>query len=135
MTKNPTTVLVVEANVLLRQFVAEMVTANGCAALTVCTADEAMALLQTRPDIALLITNVVMRGSMNGIDLAHAVDKRWPQVRVIILSGQPDLSESDFPRRCRFMQKPYHDRELAFEIRALVDAPDRDRLASDDAQA
>jgi len=134
MTKNRTTVLVVEANVLLRQFIGELVIANGCAALMASTADEAMTILQARPDIALLITNVVMRGSMNGVDLAHAVDRRWPQVRVIVLSGHPGLAESDFPQRCRFMQKPYHDRELAFEIRALV-GRDSERLASDDTPA
>ncbi len=131
MTRKHRTVLVVESNALLSQFACDLVTANDCTALAANTADEAIAILQTRPDIVLLITNVVMGGDMDGVELAHAVDRRWPQVRVIVVSAQPGLSESDLPLRCRFLSKPYNDQELAFEIRALVGAPGRGDLATD----
>jgi two-component system, response regulator PdtaR len=63
---------------------------------------------------------VAMRGSMNGMELAHAVDKRWPSVKIIVVSGQPGLSEADLPVSSLFLAKPYHDDEMAFEIRALM---------------
>jgi DNA-binding NtrC family response regulator len=103
-------------------------------ALQASNAEEAMTVLEARPDVALLVTNVTMRGSMNGVELAHAVDKRWPSVKIIVVSAQPGLSEADLPVSSLFLAKPYHDDEMAFEIRALMNC-DKGTLASGDAQA
>jgi two-component system, response regulator PdtaR len=127
-------VLVVEDNALLKLFMSDLVVAGGFVALQASNADEAMTVLESRPDVALLVTNVAMRGSMNGVELAHAVDKRWPSVKIIVVSGQPGLSEADLPVSGLFLAKPYHDDELAFEIRALMDR-DKGNLASGDTQA
>ena len=62
-------------NALLRLFVSDLVVAGGFVALQAGNAEEAMTVLESRPDVALLVTNVTMRGSMNGVELAHAVDK------------------------------------------------------------
>jgi hypothetical protein len=62
-----------------------------------------------------------MAGSMNGVSLAHAVDDRWPSIKIIVVSGQAGLSESDLPPKALFFTKPYHDEEMIFEIRSLID--------------
>jgi two-component system, response regulator PdtaR len=137
MTKDKHTarsVLVVEDNALLKLFMSDLVVAGGFVALQASNADEAMTVLESRPDVALLVTNVKMRGSMNGVELAHAVDKRWPSVKIIVVSAQPGLSEADLPVSSLFLAKPYHDDEMVFEIRALMDC-DKGTLASGDAQA
>jgi DNA-binding response OmpR family regulator len=113
-------VLVVEDNALLKLFMSDLVVAGGFVALQAGNADEAMAILGSRPDIALLVTNVGMHGSMNGVELAHAVGKRWPSVKIIVVSAQPGLSEDDLPAGSLFLAKPYHDEELTFEICALM---------------
>src|SRR5665213_2895025 len=102
-------VLVVEDNALLRLFMSELVVAGGFVALQASNANEAMSLLNSHLDIALLVTNVAMRGSMNGIELAHAVDNRWPSVKIIVVSGRPGLSEADLPVSSLFLAKPYHN--------------------------
>ena len=127
-------VLVVEDNALLNLFMSDLVVAGGFVALQASNADEAIAVLESRTDVALLITSVAMRGGMNGVELAHAVDKRWPSVKIIVVSAQTGLSEADLPVRSLFLAKPYHDEELSFEIRALMD-PDKGGLASDETQA
>jgi CheY-like chemotaxis protein len=136
MTKEhaPRAALVVEDNALLRLFMSDLVVMGGFVALQASNAHEAITVLELRPDVALLVTNVTMRGSMNGVELAHAVDKRWPSVKIIVVSAQPGLSETDLPVSSLFLAKPYHDDELAFEIRTLMDC-DRGNLASGDAQA
>jgi len=113
-------VLVVEDNELLKLFLSNLVAADGFLTVQASSADEAVPILESRSDIALLITNVMMRGAMNGVDLAHEVDKRWPSVKIIVVSGQPGLSESNLPAKALFLTKPYHDDEMAFEIRALM---------------
>jgi CheY-like chemotaxis protein len=128
-------ILVVEDNALLKLFMSDLVVAGGFVALQASNADEAVTLLEARPDIALLVTNVVMRGSMNGVELAHAVDKRWPSVKIIVVSAQPGLSEADLPVSSLFLAKPYHDEELAFEIRSLMGVVNNGNLASGGAQA
>jgi DNA-binding NtrC family response regulator len=138
MTKNKhaaRAVLVVEDNALLKLFMSDLVVTGGFVALQASNAEEAMTALESRPDVALLVTNVAMRGTMNGVELAHAVAKRWPSVKIIVVSAQPGLSEADLPVSSFFLAKPYHDDELAFEIRALMGSVNKDGLASDDAQA
>ena len=115
-------VLVVEDNGLLQQFMSNLVEAGGFVPVCAESADQAMQLLESRPDIELLITNVVMGTGMNGIELAHQVDERWPSVKMIVVSGQRGLSEIDLPTKCVFLAKPYHDDEMSFEIKALMNS-------------
>jgi two-component system, response regulator PdtaR len=113
-------ILIVENHQVLRHFMVGLVETAGFEAIQVSNADEALLILECRSDIALLVTNVVMDGSMDGVELAHAVDIRWPAVKIIVVSGQRGLSESDLPRKSLFLAKPYHDEEMVFEIRSLI---------------
>jgi DNA-binding NtrC family response regulator len=115
-------ILIVENHTLLRMFMVGLVEAAGFEAIEVSNADEALPILECRSDIALLITNVVMHGSMDGVELAHAVDIRWPSVKIIVVSGKRGLVENDLPRKSLFLAKPYHDEEMVFEIRSLIGA-------------
>jgi two-component system, response regulator PdtaR len=114
------TALVVESNEILKLCMVNLVEMTGLKVVHASSGDEAIRVLESRSDIALLITNVVMPGSIDGVDLAHAVDDRWPSVKIIVVSGKRGLAESDLPTKSLFFTKPYHDEEIAFEIRALV---------------
>jgi DNA-binding NtrC family response regulator len=113
-------VLIVENRELLRLFMVALVETAGFEAIEVSNADEALPILERRSDIALLVTNVVMDGSMDGVELAHAVDIRWPSVKIIVVSGKRGLMEIDLPRKSVFLAKPYHDEEMVFEICSLI---------------
>jgi len=115
-------ILIVENHELQRVFMAGLMESAGFEAVQAGNADEALSVLESRSDIALLITNVVMKGSTDGVELAHAVAIRWPSVKIIVVSGKRGLMESDLPRKCLLLAKPYHDDELVFEVRALIDA-------------
>lgn len=114
------TVLVVEDDRLLNLFLSNLVVVGGFETVDACNADEAIAILETRSDIALLITSVRMRSDMDGVGLAHQVNRRWPSIKIIVVSGQPGLSEHDLPGTALFLAKPYHEDEMAFEIGALM---------------
>jgi DNA-binding NtrC family response regulator len=115
-------ILVVENNELLKFFMVNLVEKAGFVAIQAANADEALPILERRPDIALMVTNVVMDGSMNGAELAHTVDNRWPKIKIIVVSGKRGLSEQDLPTKSLLFEKPYHDEELVFEIRAQFGA-------------
>jgi CheY-like chemotaxis protein len=116
----PLVVLVVEDEMLLRMKVVDMVEDAGYVPVEAVDADEAMAILQSRSDIALMLTDVQMPGSMNGLQLAHAVHERWPPIKIILASGQLKLSGSDIPLDSRFFGKPLQSAEVIAEMRDML---------------
>ena len=61
------TLLMVEDEFLIRMNVVEIIEDAGYHALEAANADEAIALLETHPDISVMFTDIDMPGSMNGI--------------------------------------------------------------------
>ena len=113
-------VLVVEDDWLLRLIAVEIVEDAGLVAIEAANADEAIAILECRADIALIFTDVDMPGSMDGLRLAHAVRRRWPPIKIIIVSGKTHLSNADLPSDTRFFSKPYSVPNMISELRSLV---------------
>src|ERR1019366_2606133 len=102
----PAVVLVVEDEMLLRMRAVDMVEDAGFTPLEAVDADEAVAILESRSDIALIFTDIQMPGSMDGLKLAHAVHERWPPIKIILVSGQLKLSTTEIPADSRFFGKP-----------------------------
>jgi CheY-like chemotaxis protein len=92
----------------------------GFVTLDVGDADEAVTLLESRSDISLLLTDVDMPGSMDGLQLAHAVRRRWPSVKILIVSGQAWLRPCDIPSNVCLVVKPYRAATLIEEVRSLI---------------
>ena len=114
-------ILIVEHDELLRSLTADSTEAAAFAVLRAGDADEALAILESRSDIALMLTSVTMPGSMDGLGLARTVCKRWPAIKTIVASGQVRLIGSDLTAGSRFFLKPYHARTMISEIRSLID--------------
>jgi CheY-like chemotaxis protein len=118
----PAVVLVVEDEMLLRMRAVDMVEDAGFTPLEAVDADEAVAILESRSDIALLFTDIQMPGSMDGLKLAHAVRQRWPPIKIILVSGQLKLANADIPADSRFFGKPLEAEEMIAEMRNLIGA-------------
>ena len=113
-------VLVVEDEMMLRMRVVDMVEDAGYVPVEAVDADEAMAILHARSDIALMLTDVQMPGSMNGLQLAHAVRENWPPIKIILASGQLKLSDGDIPLDSRCFGKPLQSDEIIAEMREML---------------
>jgi len=116
----PPVILVVEDEMLLRMRAVDMVEDAGYLPVEAVDADEALAILQSRSDIALLFTDIQMPGSMNGLQLARAVHERWPLIKIILASGQLKLSRDDIPENSRFFGKPLDSTDMVAEIREML---------------
>jgi len=114
------TVLVVEDELMLRMRAVDIVEDAGFTALEAVNADEALALLESRSDIRLLFTDIQMPGSMDGLKLAYAVHERWPSIKIILVSGQVVLSESDRPAGSRFHGKPLEGPDMILELQEMI---------------
>ena len=60
-------------------------------------ADEAIDILTSRFDIAVVFTDIQMPGSMDGLRLAAAVRDRWPPIKIITASGRVRVENNDLP--------------------------------------
>jgi DNA-binding NtrC family response regulator len=118
--RSPHVVLIVEHDELLKSLTADIMENAGFVALQANDADEALAVLESRSDIALMLTSVKMPGSTDGLGLAHTVCERWPAIKIFIASSQRRLIGSDFPKDSRFFLKPYQAQTMISEMRSLL---------------
>jgi CheY-like chemotaxis protein len=115
---SPHAVLIVEDDQLLMALTAGIVEDAGFEAIQAGDADQAVAILKARSDIALLPTDVDMPGSMDGVKLAHAVRDRWPPIKIIVVSSR--VPDRDLPAGSHFFRKPYHSGAMVLEMRSLI---------------
>ena len=113
-------VLVVEDEMLLRMRAVDMVEDAGFTSVEAVDADEAVAILESRSDIALVFTDIQMPGSMDGLKLAHTVHKRWPPIKIIVVSGQLKPANVDIPANSRFYGKPLEAKEMIAELQSMI---------------
>jgi CheY-like chemotaxis protein len=116
----PAVVLVVEDEMLLRMRAVDMVKDAGYTSVEAVDADQAVAILEARSDVALLLTDIQMPGSMDGLKLAHAVHRRWPPIKIILVSGQLKLANIEIPLDSRFFGKPLDAAEMIAQMRNMI---------------
>jgi CheY-like chemotaxis protein len=116
----PAVVLVVEDEMLLRMRAVDIVEDAGYTPVEAADADEAVAILESRSDIALLFTDIQMPGSMDGLRLAHSVHDRWPPIKIILVSGQVKPTSSDIPAESCFFGKPLENSAMIAQLRSMI---------------
>jgi CheY-like chemotaxis protein len=116
----PAVVLVVEDEMLLRMRAVDIVEDAGYISVEAVDADEAVAILESRSDIALLFTDIQMPGSMDGLGLARSVHDRWPPIKIILVSGQVRTTSLDIPPDSRFFGKPLEDEAMIAQLQSMI---------------
>ncbi|CAN5585443.1 hypothetical protein BH10PSE4_BH10PSE4_01550 [soil metagenome] len=118
-----TVILVVEDDVIIRMLACDILTEAGLHTLEAVDAAEALRLLDARPDIALVFTDVDMPGEINGLGLARLISLKTPDLPLIITTGGADIAPGDLPASARFLQKPYIPEALRALIAEQVSTP------------
>ena len=113
-------VLIVEDDLLLRMGAADMIAAGGFEVVEAGNADQAIEILEARPDISVVFTDIQMPGSMDGLKLVRAVRGRWPPIKIVATSGRVHADEIDLPEGGRFLPKPYSPNEITGVLRELT---------------
>ena len=115
-------ILIVEDEMMLRIRAVNIVEDAGFCAVEAVNADQAISILESRSDIALLFTDIQMPGSMDGLKLAHVVYDRWPGIKIILVSGQINPSDVEKPTNSKFFGKPLSDQKMIAALQAMVGA-------------
>ena len=101
------TVLLIEDEPLIRLGTSAMLEDAGYQVLEACDASEALIMLSLHPEICVVLTDVQMPGSMNGLELVGIIHIAYPAIKSIVTSGRSGAPEA---RRCgasAFLSKPY----------------------------
>ncbi len=116
-------VLLVEDNEDLRRVAAKELVGLGCVVEEAIDAAHALTILNSglRPD--LLLTDVVMPGELDGVELAYEAVRMLPGLRVLLTSGFTErAAQGAAPRRLPWplLSKPFRKSELAAAIRKAM---------------
>lgn len=120
------TILVVEDDALVRDFVIAQLHSLGYRTVAAANSREALAHLESGRPFELLFTDVVMPGGMTGGQLADEVVRRRPGTKVLYTSGYTEnaiVHQGRLDRGVMLLSKPYRKSALASMMRlALGDA-------------
>jgi DNA-binding NtrC family response regulator len=119
------TVLVVEDEALLNLDIADALRDEGFDVLQAYNGEQALVMLHRRPDIRLVFTDVNLPGAVDGIILAAEIERRWPQIEVLVTSAQrrSDLEQlAAVANYGRFVPKPYPPRAVTRRIHEIIEA-------------
>ncbi|MDP8915662.1 MAG: response regulator [Pseudomonadota bacterium] len=111
-------VLVVDDEALVRMVGAEMLADLGFEVLEADSGPAALRLLQSRPDIALLFTDVRMPG-MDGLELSELAMQQNPALKVIFVSGY-SAPHRNLP--APLLDKPYGPQDLERVVESQLQA-------------
>ncbi|WP_420030811.1 response regulator (plasmid) [Pseudomonas oryzihabitans] len=119
----PLQILVVDDEPLLLLLLSEIVADMGATAVTADRADNGLSYLEQHADeIALLVTDVLMPGRLNGFDLTKIVAARWPALPVVLTSGYSGTQHHALAPNATFIAKPWTYQQIEEVIRKRLPA-------------
>lgn len=100
-------ILVVEDELLIRLLVSDELRSAGFDVIEAADADEALTILGSLVRVDLIISDVRMPGSLDGLGLLAVVRETYPTIPVIITSGHVESRHAIADGAARFLAKPY----------------------------
>ncbi|HVM79367.1 MAG TPA: response regulator [Stellaceae bacterium] len=116
-------ILLAEDDDNLRRFLGRGLVRAGHTVLSAADGEQALALVLAEP-VDLLLADVVMPG-LDGIELARRASERWPNLRVMFITGfaAVALREREIGHRAaKVLAKPFHLRQLVEEVERILAA-------------
>jgi DNA-binding NtrC family response regulator len=113
-------ILVVDDEALIRLNLLDFFADEGFRTFEAANANEAIAIMESNRSIRIVLTDVQMPGSMDGVKLAHYIHERFPPTLLVIASGAVKVKPDEMPPHTMFVAKPFDPRFVLEEIeRAL----------------
>lgn len=116
-------ILIVEDNLDVLSMAREILTSLGYKTLEASDGKDALKILESNPETAVLFTDLVLPGGMNGRELATEARKIKPDLPILLTSGHAEevLTKSGgLGNGMRLLPKPYRMSDLAGSIREIL---------------
>ncbi|AWI90929.1 response regulator [Methylobacterium sp. DM1] len=118
------TVLVVEDDAVIRHAALELIAEAGFAVREARNGNEAIRMLDAVQEagetVCVVVTDIDMPLGIDGIKLAACIDRRWPDIGIVITSGKVRPAPGDVPTDGLFIRKPYTEEGLISAIRSVM---------------
>lgn len=105
-------VLLVEDEPNVRRVVRQQLIDLGYPVIEAENAAQALEMVEQIPDIALVVSDVMMPGGLNGRQLAEQILGLNPQMRIVLMSGYADEPEFQTPGDLPVLAKPFVKQDL-----------------------
>lgn len=132
------TVLVVEDQPALRRLIVRMLDRHGMEALEAGRAAQGLALVRERLGaVDLAVVDMVMPG-MSGLDLATELEREYPKVKILYISGYTDSIAMDVIARRdpdAVLLKPFTEQALLDHVNRLMPTAQKKVVAARDGAA
>lgn len=118
------TILVVEDDEQMRVLARDLLRSLGYEVVVAAEPKAALSLLREDRRVALLLTDVILPGGMNGRQLAEAAHTLRPGIKVVYMSGYTEnaiFHDGLLDPGAQLLEKPFNKRVLAEKIRAALD--------------
>ena len=118
----PYCVLLVEDEGLIRSTLAETLEEAGYTVVAAENGDAACDLLRGKGAFDVLLTDIQMPGSHDGIDVARDFHNRHPDRPIVFMTGRPDMLTRIGRLACteRLLRKPFGSAQMLGAIEALL---------------
>jgi PAS domain S-box-containing protein len=127
------TILVVEDDALVRNYVATQLNGLGYTTLSAANATEALEYIDGVKNFDLLFTDVIMPGSINGRQLAEEAKRRRPSLKVLYTSGYTEnaiVHHGRLDPGVLLLAKPYRKSDLARMVRTALEREEPPRAGA-----
>jgi CheY-like chemotaxis protein len=114
------TILIVEDEALIRFDLIDFFENAGFSVVEAESADEAIAILDRDISIQVVLTDVQMPGSMDGLRLAHHIRNRFPPTLLVVTSGVLHPGKAEMPTNSFFVAKPINRRQVLDRIEQML---------------
>lgn len=112
------TALVVEDEMIFRLEVCDLLEAEGYAVVEAGSAAQALECLDGA--VSLMVTDIRMPGSMDGLALVREVVRRRPDVAVVVVSAQMTPKPGDLPEDVPFVGRPFLESRIRHALRDAI---------------
>ena len=120
----PTVILVVEDDPDVRTIADQMLSSLGYRVLQAVDGPSALAVLDSTPEIELVLTDVVLPRGMRGTDIAREAKLRRPDIKILYMSGYTEnaiIHQGAVDEGVELLSKPFRKAELSRKLRKILE--------------
>jgi signal transduction histidine kinase/CheY-like chemotaxis protein len=109
-------ILIAEDDDAVAEFVTGMARELHCDPHRVASAVDALALLDQGEQFDIVLSDMLMPGAMGGLDLAHRVSERWPELPIVLMTGYSAAAAAAGEEGFQLLLKPYTLEQLGHAL-------------------
>ena len=116
-------ILLVEDNDTVADMVGNMLDEIGFSTERASSADLALERLDAKADFALVLSDMIMPGQLDGLELVREIARRWPGLPYVLMTGYSEASATATREGIRLLTKPFTLEALSTSLDEALKRP------------